>query len=140
MEIEKELRSFEADHTPDGWPAVRMRQVSALCDEVDRLKAIEAAARNLVKVKGRYHTEQAFKALAALLVNAPAEPACPVCNQTPVFKHDRRTGEWAGHCEHCAVEGRAATTETEARRLWIAWHHKRSDATPVLVNTKADRP
>ena len=39
MEIEKELRSFEADHGPDGWPAIRMRQISALCDEVDRLKA-----------------------------------------------------------------------------------------------------
>lgn len=39
MEIEKELRSFEADHGPDGWPAVRMHQISALCDEVDRLKA-----------------------------------------------------------------------------------------------------
>jgi hypothetical protein len=67
MGIEKELRSFEADHGPDGWPAVRMRQISELCDEVDRLKAIAAAARNLVKVKGRYHTEQAFKALVAAL-------------------------------------------------------------------------
>jgi hypothetical protein len=68
----------------------------------------------------------------------PVEPACPVCSQTPVFEHDRRTGEWAGHCKNCAVEGSAATTETEARRLWIAWHHKRSDATPALFNTPAD--
>ena len=67
METEKEFRSLEADHGPDGWPAVRMGQISALCDEVDRLKAIEAAARNLVKVKGRYHTEHAFKALVAAL-------------------------------------------------------------------------
>jgi hypothetical protein len=37
--------------------------------EADALEAIEAAARNLVKVKGRYHTEQAFKALAATLEN-----------------------------------------------------------------------
>ena len=37
--------------------------------ELRRLDAIEAAARNLVKVKGRYHTEQAFKALAATLEN-----------------------------------------------------------------------
>jgi hypothetical protein len=48
-----------------GW---RMAQEAA-AEEVKRLQAIEAAARNLVKVKGRYHTEQAFKALAALLVN-----------------------------------------------------------------------
>jgi hypothetical protein len=70
----------------------------------------------------------------------PVQPACPVCNQTPVFEHDRRTGEWAGRCKHCGVEGRAATTETEARRLWIAWHHKRSDATPALFNTEVVRP
>jgi hypothetical protein len=38
-------------------------------EEIEHLQAIEAAARNLVKVKGRYHTEQAFKTLAALLVN-----------------------------------------------------------------------
>ena len=37
--------------------------------ELRRLAAIESAARNLVKVKGRYHTEQAFKALAATLEN-----------------------------------------------------------------------
>jgi hypothetical protein len=35
--------------------------------ELRRLAAVEAAARNLVKVKGRYHTEQAFKALQEAL-------------------------------------------------------------------------
>ena len=44
----------------------------AVIEENQRLRAVEAAARNLVKVKGRYHTEQAFKALAALLVNTEA--------------------------------------------------------------------
>jgi len=29
-----EMRGFEIDHEPDGWPAVRMRQISALCDEI----------------------------------------------------------------------------------------------------------
>jgi hypothetical protein len=67
MEIEKELRSFVSALGPDGFLVVRTRQISALCAELDRLKAIEAAARNLVKVKGRYHTEQAFKSLAAAL-------------------------------------------------------------------------
>ncbi len=42
-------------------------------EDNQRLRAVEAAARNLSKVKGRYHTEQAFKALAALLVNTTAE-------------------------------------------------------------------
>lgn len=36
------MRGFEADHAPDGWPAIRMRQISALCDEIERLRgAIE---------------------------------------------------------------------------------------------------
>lgn len=37
-------------------------------NEIDRLRKIEAAARNLVAQKGRHHTEQAYQRLAALLV------------------------------------------------------------------------
>ena len=46
MDIVEEMRGFEIDHKPDGWPAVRMRQISALCDEVERLRAdaVEADA------------------------------------------------------------------------------------------------
>lgn len=35
--------------------------------ELRRLHAIEEAAKNLVKVKGRFHTEQAFNKLKELL-------------------------------------------------------------------------
>jgi hypothetical protein len=40
---------------------------SDAANELRRLSAIEAAARNLARVRGRHHTEQAFKALEALL-------------------------------------------------------------------------
>lgn len=40
MDILEEMRWFEIDHEPDGWPAVRMRQITALCDEVERLRKI----------------------------------------------------------------------------------------------------
>ena len=33
------LRGFEIDHEPDGWPGVRMRQISAMCDAVESLLA-----------------------------------------------------------------------------------------------------
>jgi hypothetical protein len=33
------LRSFEADHTPDGWPAVRMRDITALLDDLDNARS-----------------------------------------------------------------------------------------------------
>jgi hypothetical protein len=39
--------------------------------ELRRLSAIEVAAKNLVKVKGRYHTEQNYKALEAALKETP---------------------------------------------------------------------
>jgi len=32
----KRMRGFEIDHEPDGWPAIRMRDISALCDLVER--------------------------------------------------------------------------------------------------------
>lgn len=38
MDIVEEMRGFEIDHEPDGWLGVRMRQVSALCDEIERLR------------------------------------------------------------------------------------------------------
>lgn len=28
------MRSLEPDHAPDGWPAVQMRDITALCDAV----------------------------------------------------------------------------------------------------------
>jgi hypothetical protein len=36
-------------------------------EELRRLSAIEEAAKNLIKVKGRYHTEQAFNKLKELV-------------------------------------------------------------------------
>lgn len=35
--------------------------------EIDRLRKIEDAATNLVKQKGRHHTQQAYERLAALI-------------------------------------------------------------------------
>lgn len=37
-DIVTEMRNFAIDHDPDGWPAVRMRQITALCDEIDQLR------------------------------------------------------------------------------------------------------
>jgi hypothetical protein len=48
----------------------RLKGKCDVCDlqaEVERLRAIEEAAKSLVKVKGRYHTEQAFNKLKELV-------------------------------------------------------------------------
>lgn len=50
MDIVEQMRSFESDHEPDGWPAVTMGQISALCDEIERLKSIIKAACNSLPV------------------------------------------------------------------------------------------
>ena len=39
MDIVQRMRGFEADHKPEDWPAVQMKQISALCDEIDRLRS-----------------------------------------------------------------------------------------------------
>ena len=41
--------------------------VDSLLVEIERLRAIEAAARNLLQVKGRHHTELAYKRLEEVL-------------------------------------------------------------------------
>ena len=39
QELIERLRGFETDHSPDGWPAIRMREISAMCDAVESLLA-----------------------------------------------------------------------------------------------------
>lgn len=43
----------------------------ALITELRRLAAIEAAAKKLIAAKGRYHTEQNYRALEALIKETP---------------------------------------------------------------------
>ena len=43
MDLIERLRLLEQDHEPDGWPAVRMRDITALLD------AIEAAREDAEK-------------------------------------------------------------------------------------------
>ena len=73
-EMKKMLREhFDNDGlTGDDYRLIRVveAEVTApLLARIAEMERIEAAARNLVKVKGRYHAEQAFKALEELLGN-----------------------------------------------------------------------
>ena len=43
-DIVAEMRELSDDHEPAGWPAVRMSQITALCDEIDRLRRASADA------------------------------------------------------------------------------------------------
>jgi len=56
------MRGFAEDHEPDGWPAIKMRQVTELCDMVESLRQRVAeledthAYENLIKY-GNSHPE-----------------------------------------------------------------------------------
>lgn len=63
-QLPKPLCRDETQHEVDYCTAEQMH------DDFSRLRAIELAANSLVKAKGRYHTEQNYKALAALLAAA----------------------------------------------------------------------
>ena len=38
-ELIERLRSFEIDHDPKGWPAIQMRDISAMCDAIKSILA-----------------------------------------------------------------------------------------------------
>src|SRR5574343_911498 len=57
----------EDSATSDYVAAANPATVLQLLDEIDRLRAIEAAARNLAKVKGRHHSELAMNQLLEAL-------------------------------------------------------------------------
>jgi len=42
-EASERLRLLESDHSPDGWPAVQMRDITSVLDELDAMYAARAA-------------------------------------------------------------------------------------------------
>ena len=62
-ELIERLRSFEIDHEPDGWPGVRMRQISAMCDAIESMLAEnERLNHNLTTIE---QTMREYQELAA---------------------------------------------------------------------------
>ena len=55
--VVRRLRLMDADHAPDGYPAVQMRDISALCEYVESLE--EAISRLLVTHCDRCRTLRA---------------------------------------------------------------------------------
>ena len=62
-ELTERLRGFEIDHSPDGWPAIRMREISAMCDAIESLLAEnECLNHNLTSTE---QTMREYQELAA---------------------------------------------------------------------------
>lgn len=49
-EVIKMTRTLEKDHNPYGWPAVRMREMTALADEVEKLQQKAGQLESLVEM------------------------------------------------------------------------------------------
>ena len=57
------LRGFEIDHSQGGWPAIRMREISAMCDAIESLLAEnERLKHNLTSTE---QTMREYQELAA---------------------------------------------------------------------------
>lgn len=102
-----------------GWQAASMALVEAL----EKAQTINAAAEKLVRCKGRYHSEQNYRALAALFgVNTPDLPPLDGESQPVTVKLPSGTG-WASDpynhgyndgISECAKELRTAGINVEA--------------------------
>lgn len=45
-ELLARMRLLETDHAPEGWPAVQMKDITALCDEIERLQGLVSTNGN----------------------------------------------------------------------------------------------
>ena len=79
------LRGFEIDHSPDGWPAIRMREISAMCDAVESLLAEnERLNHNLTSTE---QTMREYQELAAKRLEEIAK-----YRDAPVVAYQHRDG------------------------------------------------
>lgn len=50
QEFLDDMRTYEKDHEPDGWPAVQMKKVTHLLDIIDRQNAEIRRLQDLIKI------------------------------------------------------------------------------------------
>ena len=63
QELIERMRGFEIDHEPNGWPAIQMRDISAMCDAIESLLAEnERLKHNLTSTE---QTMREYQELAA---------------------------------------------------------------------------
>lgn len=94
------------------WHRVASRVHEQACEsdvKIDELEAIRAAAERLVRCKGRYHSEQNYRALAALFgVNTP---------DLPPLEHENVHYADAAEMEIAALRERIAELESRTMKL-----------------------
>lgn len=80
-------RSAHAKEFGDSITFVKLKDIDALVEALEKAQTINAAAEKLVRCKGRYHSEQNYRALAALFgVTAPDLPPLDSESRTVTVK------------------------------------------------------
>ena len=74
-ELIERMRGFEADHEPDGWPAIRMREVSALCDSLLAQQAVIEKLVTFIEEHGQ-HTDGEYRFCCMTRASKPHESWC----------------------------------------------------------------
>ena len=88
---------------------IKTRDLKELVEELEKAQTINAAAEKLVRCKGRYHSEQNYRALAALFgVNTP---------DLPPLEHENVHYVDAAEMEIAALRQRIA--ELESRTVTV---------------------
>lgn len=90
-------------------PIMKWDEFSALVEALEKAQAINAAAEKLVRCKGRYHSEQNYRALAALFgVKTP---------DLPPLEHENVHYADAAEMEIAALRQRIAELESRTVKL-----------------------
>lgn len=72
-ELLNRMRLLEVDHEPDGWPAVRMRDITALVDEIERRVGIGG---ELIVARRERDAAQSENAKLRRVLKAAVELVC----------------------------------------------------------------
>lgn len=88
---------------------IKTRDLKELVEALEKAQTINAAAEKLVRCKGRYHSEQNYRALAALFgVNTP---------DLPPLEHENVHHADAAEMEIAALRQRIAELESRTVKL-----------------------
>ena len=80
-------RSAHAKEFGDSITLVKLKDIDALVEALEKAQTINAAAEKLVRCKGRYHSEQNYRALAAMFgVTTPDLPPLDSESRTVTVK------------------------------------------------------
>lgn len=77
QEFLDDMRTYEKDHEPDGWPAVQMKKVTHLLDIIDRQNAEIRRLQDLIKIPDPQQMEDLTSEIMKLLLTSETEDAFP---------------------------------------------------------------